>query len=117
MQEAVASCGLQTDIASLEGKTYAAYIAGGKTVEKTGGARELVLTGTMTNGGTLEAVSAPKENRQKDAEIKAGGTSGNYTGFGLNLLLYDNTQNVIAEECTIARCPDGDLRANFVPDR
>lgn len=117
MQDAFASCGLQTDIASLEGKTYAAYITGGKTVEKTGGARELVLTGTMTNGGTLEAVSAPKENRQKDAEIKAGGTSGNYTGFGLNLLLYDNTQNVIAEECTIARCPDGVLRANFVPDR
>lgn len=117
MQEAFESCGFETDIASLEGKTYAAYIAGGTVTEKTGGSRELVLTGTMTNGGTLEAASVPRENRQQDAEIKAGGKSGNYTGFGLNLLLYDNTQNVIAEECTIARCPDGVLRANFVPDR
>ena len=117
MQAAFESCGFETDIASLEGKTYAAYIAGGTTEEKTGTSRELVLTGTMTNGGTLEATSILRENRQKDAEIKAGGTSGNYTGFGLNLLLYDHTQNVIAEECTIARCPDGVLRANFVPDR
>ena len=64
-----------------------------------------------------EIAEFEKKLAEKDAEIKAGGTSGNYTGFGLNLLLYDNTQNVIAEECTIARCPDGVLRANFVPDR
>jgi hypothetical protein len=110
MQAALESCGFQTDLRTLEGKTYvAARIANGETEEQTGEKRAK-LSGKLGDGLAYSIEATRTQENAATPTFTLNGAKRKFSGRGLNILFYESDTNTILDTATVMADEDGTLK-------
>lgn len=110
MQEALASCGFETDLRDLKGKAYAgSNIANGEVKEKVSG-DSAEVKGKFADGIPYSFEATPLSEDAATPALILNGVRKKFTGRGVNIVFYESTTDRVLDLATVALDADGTLK-------
>ena len=110
MQEALASCGFETDLRDLKGKAYAgSNIANSKVKEKVSG-DSAEVKGKFADGIPYSFEATPLSEDAATPALILNGVRKKFTGRGVNIVFYESTTDRVLDLATVALDADGTLK-------
>ena len=110
MQEALASCGFETELRDLKGKAYAGSNIANSKVKETDSGDSAEVKGKFADGIPYSFEATPLSEDAATPALILNGVRKKFTGRGVNIVFYESTTDRVLDLATVALDADGTLK-------